>query len=126
MMIEAFMWFGLGFLSGIIGGICVYAGFFPKPYLPEDLLYCGWIPAKQEDKGRLRMLGVLGPMKYSDQKTHYGNGCFSHCDVTWETLQKLIDWGLPNPGSFTAIDGNGQQVHRRFQYAYDLPRKATI
>lgn len=117
------LWFGLGFLFGIITGFLLYVSWHYKPYLPQDLIYVGWIPGRPEDREVLRELGVLGDMSFWDEKTAYGFGYFSHCKATWKTLHKLMEWGLPNPMSFTALDKHSNQVPREFQYAWGLDRK---
>jgi hypothetical protein len=86
-----------------------------------NIKYAGWIPGLPWQRRKLRKLGVRGRMKYRLAETAYGIGAFEYCEVSWEVLKRLVDeWGLPNPGSFTAMDEHGEQLPRQEQKAWSL------
>jgi hypothetical protein len=89
--------------------------------------YLGWIPGKETDRRVLRQLGVRGKMIYDPHvETTYGIGAFEHCEVSRDVLMKLIGWGLPNVGSFTAVNRRGRQLPRRKQNAWRYYRTGIL
>lgn len=76
-----------------------------------EIVYCGWIPARWSDEEKLRALGVYGQMAHRKGQ-HYGKlGVFEKCYAAGETMMRLIlEYNLPNPGSFTAVDALTDQV----------------
>jgi len=73
--------------------------------------FVGWIPGKPWHRKMLQELGVEGQMIFSWKDTCYGYGVFEHCEATDIIITRLIkERRLPNPGSFTAIDKDEEQL----------------
>jgi hypothetical protein len=74
------------------------------------IVYAGWIPAKWDEGPRLHALGVYGEMRHRESGI-YGDGVFEHCYASGATMMRLIlEFKLPNPQSFTAVDAITDQV----------------
>jgi len=67
-------------------------------------VYVGWIPGKPWHRRKWRKLGVKGKMRFSWKKAMGRYGVFEYCQVgDKETLDHLVDAGLPNPESFSCM-----------------------
>jgi hypothetical protein len=76
----------------------------------DSVFYGGWIPPGFKTIAELQELGVLGGMLLDTE------GNIVHCTATYKVMLRLIEHGLPNPGSFTAIDATtGKQLPRKAQ-----------
>jgi len=66
-------------------------------------IYCGWTHKDFLSRKELLAFGVKGSMRRNK------NGNIEQCEATYDVMIRLIEAGLSNSGSFTAINADTKE-----------------
>lgn len=80
--------------------------------MANEVVYRGWIKGNQDDKAKLRLLGIRGKMIYREDRN-----VIEYCEATEEMLERLVlRYSHIRLNTFTGIDiVTGKQLPPRQQ-----------